>query len=177
MSEPLELVIIGKVPSKKNSYTPKANGRGMFKNRDLQAAIDALALQVPGWMRDQRLRHPRIDFYFTVTADGQGADRDSKATTLLDILVTMRVLTDDCIRECNGLMVIHPATVGDCHQSRIIITPMAAEVDGGSAVTRYVTRRKARIPLAALAGHRDNETLPLDPLDDLEDFPEEEWDE
>ena len=45
--DPIVLTLQGKVPSKKNRYTPQKNGKGFFKNKDLQAEIDRLASA--GW--------------------------------------------------------------------------------------------------------------------------------
>jgi hypothetical protein len=111
------ITFMGKVPSKKNMYTPRKGG--MFKNKKLQGELDALSLQVPGIYRDRLLKHPGIEFWFTVPKNGTAADRDGKVTAIMDILVDMGVIKDDCIRECNGTMTIHPAKIGDLHQTMV----------------------------------------------------------
>jgi hypothetical protein len=118
-SEPIEMEFSGHVPSKKNSYTPKRGG--MFKSKDLQDAIDRLAMQVPGEFRDLKLVSPQIEYFFTYTKANW--DRDNAAVTLGDILVQMGVLANDNIASCNGPIVIHPAVRGDYDSCRIVITP------------------------------------------------------
>jgi hypothetical protein len=122
--DPIEIVLLGKVPSKKNRYRPRKGGKGFFKDSTLQDELDRLALQIPAEARDLRLRHPAIDFYFTYTKANY--DRDNACQCLLDLLVSpYRVLEDDNIAQCNGTITIHPAVRGEQDSVRIVLTPSA----------------------------------------------------
>ena len=119
--EPIELTLIGKVPSKKNRYTPNKDGKGFHKDNRLQTELDRLAMQVPGECRDLRLISPSIDFYQTYTK--ANSDRDNCAQCILDILVGMGTLVDDNIAQCNGRITIHPAVRGEQDSVRVVLTP------------------------------------------------------
>jgi hypothetical protein len=122
--EPVEILLLGKVPSKKNRYTPRKGGKGFFKNKNLQMELDRLAIQIPAEARDLRLRHPAIDFYFTYTI--ANFDRDNAVVTLMDILTGYAVLDgSDNIAHCNGTITIHPAVRGEQDSVRIVLTPSA----------------------------------------------------
>ena len=122
--EPVEILLLGKTPSKKNRYTPRKGGKGFFKNKDLQMELDRLAVQIPPEARDLRLKHPAIDFYFTYTV--ANFDRDNAVVTLMDILTGYAVLDgSDNIAHCNGTITIHPAVRGEQDGVRIVLTPSA----------------------------------------------------
>ena len=122
--EPVEILLLGKTPSKKNRYTPRKGGKGFFKNSDLQAELDRLSIQIPAEARDLRLRHPAIDFFFTYTI--ANFDRDNAVVTLMDILTGYAVLDgSDNIAHCNGTITIHPAVRGEQDSVRIVLTPSA----------------------------------------------------
>jgi Holliday junction resolvase RusA-like endonuclease len=114
-----EIILYGTAVSKKNSYRPHAGG--MHKDKQLQAELDNLEMQVPGPCRDLRLEHPEIDFYIKTRSARR--DRDNIVTTLLDVLVRCGVLVDDNVSHSNGRMTIHPAEVCEEDSVRIVITP------------------------------------------------------
>lgn len=114
-----ELQLWGEVPSKKNAYTPRANGRGMFKSAALDAKINYLLLQIPPELRGLKLLHPNITFSFTVP--DRRRDRDNMAQCLLDAMVQAGVLANDNIASCNGRIVIEPAQIGDQFHTRITL--------------------------------------------------------
>jgi hypothetical protein len=121
---PGELIIIelfGQIPSKKNRYTPRKDGKGMFKNSNLQTELDRLAMQIPGWARDFNLVSPDIQFQFYVR-NGR-SDRDSAVTTILDLLVEYGVLKNDTIASCNGTMTTHPAILADEWRTVVTLKP------------------------------------------------------
>ena len=121
MREPIVVQFRGTVPSKKNSYTPRSRGKGFFKSKSLQEAIDRLALQIPAEVRDLHLDSPDITFHFTFRKFN--ADRDNKVTCLLDVLVAYGVLADDNTLRCNGRITIEPAVRGEYDSVTITLVP------------------------------------------------------
>lgn len=119
--EPIELILIGKPPSKKNRYTPNKDGKGFHKNKRLQTELDRLAMQIPGQYRDLNLVSPDISFHFTF--EKFNSDRDGAVTAILDILVDMSVLRGDNTTSCNGTITIHPAVRGEQDSVRVVLTP------------------------------------------------------
>mgnify|MGYP003931958583 CR=1 FL=1 len=85
---------------------PRRDRPGVFKSSKLQAELDALALQVPPEMAGMELVSPDIDVHLECPTSRP--DRDNILTTILDVLVRMRVLKDDSIAHCNGRIVLHP---------------------------------------------------------------------
>ena len=121
--EPVEIILLGHVPSKKNRYTPRKGGKGFFKNSDLQTELDRLAMQIPAEARDLRLEHPDVAFFFTYTKANW--DRDNAVQCLMDLLVQYKTLEDDNLAHCNGTITIHPAVRGEQDSVRIVLTPSA----------------------------------------------------
>jgi len=119
--EPIELTLIGKVPSKKNRYTPNKDGKGFHKDKRLQLELNRLAMQIPGEYRDLNLISPAIDVYFTY--EKFNADRDNGTTCVIDLLVSMNVLKNDNAASCNGTITIHPAVRGEQDSVRVVLTP------------------------------------------------------
>jgi hypothetical protein len=119
--EPIVIEARGHTPSKKNAYTPRKDGRGMFKNSRLQEQIDRLAIQVPPDARDLRLISPDITFEFTYVKANW--DRDGAVVTWMDILVQMSVIQNDNIASCNGRIVIEPAVRGEYDSVKITLVP------------------------------------------------------
>jgi hypothetical protein len=116
-----EIELFGKPIAKKNDKIPFRNKAGKMRFRyGGQAELDSLMVQVPGELRDLKLMHPRIEFFFTVAK--RKFDRDNAQTTLLDILVKMGTLAGDSVATCNGSMVIHPAVISDHWFTRILLT-------------------------------------------------------
>ena len=166
-AEPIVLHLSGHVPSKKNSYTPQPNGKGFFKNQNLQTAIDRLAMQIPGEFRDLNLVSPEINFHFVY--ERANWDRDGAAVTLLDILVQMSVLKNDNLASCNGLIQIHPAVRGDQDAVTIVLIPQAESAE--KPAKRYVQPRRERRILGMPLVVTESPILDsgLEPLED-EDF-------
>jgi len=105
----IDILLMGNVPSKKNSYTPRKGGKGFFKGKELVAQLEALMWQIPLYCRDLKLVHPHITMQFTVP-NGL-SDRDNKVTTVLDLLKSAGVIWNDSIASCNGRMAVLPAIV------------------------------------------------------------------
>jgi hypothetical protein len=126
-TEPIEITLRGHIPSKKNSYSPRKDKPGFFKNSKLQVQLDRLALQIPGEYRDLKLESPDLHFYFTY--EKANWDTDNAMTTLIDLLVQYGVLANDNIRRLNGFKVIHPAVKGDFDGCRVLIYPPGLTLD------------------------------------------------
>lgn len=124
---PIEIIFRGHIPSKKNSYSPRKDKPGFFKNSKLQTQLDRLALQIPGEYRDLKLESPDLHFYFTY--EKANWDTDNAMTTLLDLLVRYGVLKNDNIKSLNGLKVIHPAKRWYFDGCRIVIFPKNPTLD------------------------------------------------
>jgi hypothetical protein len=121
-TEPIEISLRGHIPSKKNSYSPRKDRPGFFKNSKLQSQLDRLALQIPVECRDLNLESPDLHFYFTY--EKANWDTDNAMTSLIDLLVQYGVLANDNIRRLNGMKVIHPAVKDKYDGCRIVIFPM-----------------------------------------------------
>ncbi len=141
MTGPLVLELHGRIPSKKNSYTPRKDGKGFFKSTDLKTQLDRLAMQIPGWARDLKLVHPDLHFHFTYTKANW--DRDNACTTLMDLMVQMGTLENDNISSSNGTTTIHPAERGEDDMVKIIIFPRSADGEEASP-SRYIDPRRKR---------------------------------
>lgn len=105
-----EIELLGPVPSKKNSYTPRKDRPGVFKNSKLRAELDRLQIQIPGYVRDLKLVSPDIEIEMQVPNGRR--DRDGALTTILDLLVSTGVLKNDSAAQCNGLVTLLPVTFG-----------------------------------------------------------------
>ena len=114
-----ELTLYGITKSKKNSYSPRKGG--MYRGTDLKAELDELEKQVPGELRDLNLEHP--DMFFKFKSRSAKRDRDGLLSTILDVLVTCKVITDDRIARCNGTITLAPAEVCDEDSVYIMIYP------------------------------------------------------
>lgn len=110
---PITLIILGKIPAKKNTkkVIKTRSGKWTATYGSAQQEIDRIELQIPGEVRDLNLVHPEIEFTFS--APLQNWDRDNAVTTLLDVLVKYSVLKNDSVLQCNGKIVIHPCVRGD----------------------------------------------------------------
>jgi hypothetical protein len=115
----LWLRLVGNVASKKNEYTVRRNKvkgdgtRALAIKEDARADLQGIAFQVPGALRDLRLRHPDVEVWTFIPLKGCDADRDNKWVALSDILVKYGVLANDSIRHFNGNLQIHPAILWD----------------------------------------------------------------
>lgn len=157
MDETVEIEFLGKIPSKKNSYTPRKGGHGMFKSKELTQQLDRLAMQIPGDVRDLKLESPEIDFYFRYQSANW--DRDNAATSLMDLLVNYGVLVNDNIKRSNGRITIHPAEHGEFDGCRVVLTPRLSEPEH----QRYV--RPVRKRMIGVLRH-----IPEESSDGLEDM-------
>lgn len=104
----LQLEISGKIPSKKNLYSPMANGKGFFKGSKLLNAEKVFSLQIPGEYRDLKLENPHIVIQLKLPKKSWRSDRDNAVTTILDYLVKFGVLKDDSINHLNGALFMAP---------------------------------------------------------------------
>lgn len=122
-----ELELVGPVPNKKDYMaegTTKAGKKFRYYKNSVQDAMNALAVQIPGYMRGLMLEHPDITVLFTVP-NGR-CDRDGCLTTILDLLgprgnTGMRVLAEDNIAHCNGHIHIPPAQLSDSWLTEITL--------------------------------------------------------
>jgi len=123
--EPVVIELRGKVPSKKNRYSPRrgGSGKGFYKSSELQTELDRLFLQIPAEARDLDLVHPDIALTFTVPPCGVRSDRDNMLTTILDLLTLSGTIRQDRISTCNGTITIHPSPVSDEYFTEIVLTP------------------------------------------------------
>lgn len=136
MKDAIEFVIYGKVPNVKDRYRLGYSGgkMRMFKDRQLAALLDSLAVQIPAELRNLHLKHPDLDVTFIVPMDNardrpSRSDRDGMLTTILDILVRMGVIRDDSISVFNGTIILRPAQVGKDYKTIIRIQPSDRELE------------------------------------------------
>jgi len=112
MSPALDAVVISLVgaPISKKSLYRRKKGGGLYFDKKIKAALDAWELQVPASARGLKLEHPRMDLF--VRYENAASDRDGILATVLDLLQKTEVIVNDCIRNFNGEVVIHPAKKG-----------------------------------------------------------------
>jgi hypothetical protein len=122
----LWLRLMGQVAAKKNNWRPRRGGKGIFLDEKSRASIDGLAAQIPGALRDLRLRHPAIEVFTFVPLKGCDADVDNMWTSISDILVKYGVLAEDSIRHCNGPKLLHPAILWEVHATVVKLTAKEA---------------------------------------------------
>jgi Holliday junction resolvase RusA-like endonuclease len=129
-----ELTLFGELPSHKNEKVATLRKRkkdtkkgvagstymGIRTKSAVKDAMDRAGLQIPGDMRDLKLRHPKIEFYFKVAR--VNVDRDNIVSTVLDLLVRYGVLENDSISSCNHTITIYPAMLTvDEWETRIVL--------------------------------------------------------
>ena len=129
-----EIVLLGEVVASKNekmavmrkrkSDTAKGVAGSHYAGIALKPAakesMDRIAMQIPGELRDLKLRHPRIEFNFVVGRIN--VDRDNIVSTVLDLLVLYGVMENDSVASCNNMIVIHPAHLRpDEWETRIVL--------------------------------------------------------
>jgi hypothetical protein len=131
----------GRIPSTKNRYTPSKGGKGFFKDPTLQAELDRIALQIPGWARDMKLESPEIHVHLKYTKATY--DRTNVWQALEDLLVKYGCLSNDNIKRANGMVTIHPAESSEYDGATVILIPRAA--DAPEAAPRYVDPRRERL--------------------------------
>lgn len=118
------ITLAGKIPSKKNSYTPIVRGgkARMIKNSKLVGELELLSIQIPLYCRTLKLRHPHIVMQFYVDKrNGTRRDRDNLKTCALDLLVQNGVLEDDRVACNNGWDVCPPVIVGKENKTEIYL--------------------------------------------------------
>jgi Holliday junction resolvase RusA-like endonuclease len=165
--DPIEIEFRGPVPSTKNRYTPRKGGKGFFKSGDLDAALNRLAIQIPGQYRDLKLESPEIHVYFK--CQSFASDRTNKWQAVEDLLVKYGVLANDNTRRSNGTITIHPTERDEYDTTRIILIPRE-EVSQSS---RYIDPRRKR---RAITG--DPPSAPViqnEPPSEFPDWVQEEW--
>ena len=118
-----EITILGELPSHKNEKVATRRKRkkdtakgvagttymGIRTKSAVKDAMDRAGLQIPGELRDLKLRHPDIEMFCVVGRED--VDTDNIFSTVLDILVKYGVLADDNCRHCNGTKTSHPAKI------------------------------------------------------------------
>ena len=116
--------LYGKPVAKKNAQveiTTKKGKKVRRYNKETRSALDALAMQIPGWARDLRLEHPEVIFDFECP---NGAwDRDNSVTSLVDILKTMGVIVNDNVAHFNGRVTINSARPSPEWKTTITLVP------------------------------------------------------
>ena len=100
--------IFGKPCSKKNSYSPMANGRGFFKTKKIKNAEEVVSLQIPGEYRDLKLESPHILFQLKMPRKSWRMDRDNIWTFYQDALKNNGVILDDSTGRFNGFILQAP---------------------------------------------------------------------
>ena len=103
-----EIALAGAMISKKNNYSPMANGRGFFKSSKILNVEKMVSLQIPGELRGLKLKNPHMIIECCMPKKSWRSDVDNTATFLLDCLVKAEVLSDDSINHCNGYKLIVP---------------------------------------------------------------------
>ncbi len=120
-----ELEILGELPSHKNEKqgvirtrtrdTAKGSAgstyAGVMTKPDVKLILQRAAMQIPGELRDLKLRHPEMVVHFTVARED--VDRDNIFSTVLDMLYDYGVIADDNVRHFNGVVKLMPAIVGE----------------------------------------------------------------
>ena len=95
----VQITLEGHIPSKKNSYSLGKNG-GMFKNKELLAALSSLEWQAKAQYRAlgrfSPIEYPRSISATFYVADGR-SDLDNKYVALQDVLVSAGVIVNDSI--------------------------------------------------------------------------------
>ena len=174
--EPIVLTFYGEPPAHKNEKMPirrrKKNGEmgmGLATKPAAKEAMNRLAVQITGEYRDLKIRHPHVEVWFYVMRDD--FDRSNGWCCIEDLLWQYGVTVDDCVREFNGELLIHPAILCKEWKTVVALTPPALKVQESP---RYIDpRRKRRLqpPTAAPAAVKPA-------VDELEEIPEEmQWDE
>jgi Holliday junction resolvase RusA-like endonuclease len=94
----VKLVLLGRVPSKKNEWK-RASGGGIYFAKDsTRADIDSLIIQARSqWRGKPPARKPTVLVTFHMA--NAAADLDNRYSTISDVLVKAGVLVDDCLRE------------------------------------------------------------------------------
>jgi Holliday junction resolvase RusA-like endonuclease len=103
-----KLELFGKPVSKKNSYSPMANGKGFFKGSKIINAGKMVALQIPGEYRDLKLENPHILFQLKMPRKSWRMDRDNVWTFYQDELKSNGVILDDSTGRFNGFILQAP---------------------------------------------------------------------
>jgi hypothetical protein len=116
-------------------------GMGLATKPEAREAMNRLAMQIPGEFRDLRLRHPRTEVWFYVARDD--FDRSNGWCCLEDLLWQYGVIVDDCVREFNAELVLHPAELGDEWRTVVMLTPQTKPPDQPVA-QRYINPKRAK---------------------------------
>jgi hypothetical protein len=105
----MRIVLYGDLPAKKNRIKA-VRGRGGHYDKETAATIENLILQArAAWGSHAPVRDPALRIKMWIANNRK--DRDGILTTLLDVLVQARVLHDDAVLLCNGIITLLPATL------------------------------------------------------------------
>lgn len=108
-------MLLGHCPAKKNNWHPRPGGGIRL---DTEAAEHIQALTDLAWIEWRKLwsphaapllEHPAMRITFHVR--DKRSDRDNKLATLLDILQKAKILRNDNVAHCNGVLTLLPAIV------------------------------------------------------------------
>lgn len=133
----LELQLSGWTPSKKNDLRWSPKSRRPYYGSETRTAMDSIRSQLERQWRETTdldgkaittpkppLAHPAVAFAFYVTNRGTRSDRDGAITTILDEMVNVGIIPDDCIADFNGpLFVTSAVTTDGWAGARIFIEP------------------------------------------------------
>lgn len=107
----IEIFIQADVVSKKNIYSQTKTGR-RFKPKSVVDTEQLAMMQIPDEYKGLNLKHPAVEFWATIPKKSWALDRDGVYTTILDYLVKCSVLSEDNIRNFNGIVIQHPVIDG-----------------------------------------------------------------
>ena len=116
---PYVIELFGHVPSKKNTWRPRAGG--IYQRKEVNKELDALILQARSLWKLDPLLHPEMEVTFYVS--GGRSDRDNRLSAILDVLVKAGVLANDSIASFNGKMTVLPAVHSEEEKTIIRLWP------------------------------------------------------
>lgn len=132
----IELQINGHIIGKKNRLVFNRKLNRPVYSTEVRDCLDSIREQLERqWVEETQLNgrvittqripldDPAIAFVFYVTVRGARADRDGLLTTVLDEMVKVGILKDDCISSWNGPCLITSAVTTDFSGVRIFIEP------------------------------------------------------
>lgn len=117
----------GEPPAHKNEKMPAMRRRkdgskyaGLITKPESKLMMDRLALQIPGSLRDLKLRHPDITMQFYVGRED--VDKSNMWCAIEDLLWKYGVLVDDSVKHSNGHFHMPPAIVIGGNNWKSIVT-------------------------------------------------------
>lgn len=122
---PITLILRGELPNKKDRLMPRAGkGKGMMYDREVKALMDALVTQARIQWGPRKTLPKFAEMVFRMSLKHARRDRDGIYATVLDALVTARVLENDTVKTCNGRHIIEPAMIDEGEERiEVLIVP------------------------------------------------------